>query len=830
MSAYAPIRTLLVANRGEIARRIMSTARAMGITTVAVYSDADSASPHVAEADLAVRLPGDSPSDTYLRSALILDAATRAGADAIHPGYGFLSESGDFARVVTGAGLVWVGPPPSAIDAMGSKIGSKELMRAAGVPTLPSITVEGERLPHIVAVEELGWPLLVKASAGGGGRGMRVVWGPSELADAVAGARREAASAFGDGTVFLERYLRQPRHIEVQILADAYGDTVALFERECSIQRRHQKIVEEAPSPFVTPELRARLVEAAVTAADEVGYVNAGTVEFVVDSDGEPYFLEMNTRLQVEHPVTEAVTGLDLVRLQLLIAGGAPLPPEVRAAAEAGPQGHAIEARLYAEDPALGWLPSTGTLHRFEVGGGAAADRGGITVRVDSGVETGSVVSPHYDPMLAKVVVHAGSRGEATTALAAALARARIHGVTTNRDLLVRILSHPAFVAGNTDTGFLETHGLPRLSEPLADDAAVRRHALAAALAGQARRRGETRVQSTVPSGYRNNPSSLQHVAFDVSHLPARVGVSDAPPPAAELETVTVGYRFDRRGRRLEQVEIDGAPVDVDLETAVVTPDAVTVTVDGVGRHYRVDRHGTTAFVDGPDGSTALRQHARFPLASDQLAEGSALAPMPGGVVRVEVAEGDAVVAGQLLVVLEAMKMEHAVHATTAGTVTAVQVAQGDQVETGRTLVAVEADRGPRRRTRPGTARRRNHDRTAAHRQLLRLLRRPAVGGPGDGRGRPHRRPHRRLAGRADHAHPVEGVPARPHPGVGPHLPHPDGGGARDLRRPWHQGGDQCRRAQPVGPGRPGALPGRPPGSGGVGGPRGRGRPPPPPG
>ena len=677
MSTYAPIHSLLVANRGEIARRIMRTAQTMGITTVAVYSDADADSPHVAEADLAVRLPGSSPSDTYLRSALILDAASRTGVDAIHPGYGFLSESGDFARVVTGAGFIWVGPPAAAIDAMGSKIGSKDLMRAAGVPTLPSITVNDDRLPDIVAVEELGWPLLVKASAGGGGRGMRIVWGASDLAEAVIGARHEATSAFGDGTVFLERYLREPRHIEVQVLADAYGDTVALFERECSIQRRHQKIIEEAPSPFVTPELRAHLVDAAVTAAREVGYVNAGTVEFVVDADGEPYFLEMNTRLQVEHPVTEAITGLDLVRLQLLIAGGAHLPPEVHAAVAAGPQGHAIEARLYAEDPANGWLPSTGTLHRFEVGvdPGSGLAGPGSKARVDTGVESGNVVSPHYDPMLAKVIVHAPSRPEATATLAATLVGARIHGVTTNRELLVRTLRHPAFVGGDTDTGFLDHHGLDRLAAPLADHPAVQRYALAAALAEQAGRRIAATVQPSVPTGFRNNPAALQEVTYLAGGMP-----------------IAVGYRFDRAGRTLDVAEIDGEAVDV--EVGPVAPDRVTLSIDGITRHVLVERHGATTYVDGPDGSAVLEEVDRFPLTTDQLAEGSALAPMPGGVVRVHVVVGDTVETGQPLVVLEAMKMEHAVHATTAGTVTEVLVAEGDQVETGRTLVVVEPDAG----------------------------------------------------------------------------------------------------------------------------------------
>ncbi len=660
-----PIRTLLVANRGEIAGRIMRSARAMGIATVAVYSDADAESPHVREADLAVRLPGVSPSDTYLRSAMILDAAARSGADAIHPGYGFLSESGDFARVVTGAGFTWVGPTAAAIDAMGSKVGAKELMRAAGVPTLASITIEDGRLPDDADLDALGWPLLVKASAGGGGRGMRTVGGPVSLRQAVVDARREAEAAFGDGTVFLERYLKDPRHIEVQVLADAYGETVALFERECSIQRRHQKIVEEAPSPIVTPALRARLVEAAVAAARAVDYVNAGTVEFVVDQNGDPNFLEMNTRLQVEHPVTEAVTGLDLVRLQLLIAGGAPLPDEVHHAVAAGPRGHAIEARIYAEDPAQRWLPSTGTLHRFEIGSPGAG------VRVDSGFESGSVVSPHYDSMLAKVIVHAPSRGEAASALSAALAGARIHGVTTNRDLLVRTLRHPGFLAGDTDTGFLDRHGVEVLAIPLADEDAVRRHAIAAALAGQADRRRKPRVQPTIPSGYRNSPSGLQRTVYTIGEA-----------------TVDVGYRFDRSGRTLEVVEIGGTALDVD---AAATPGEVVLTSGEVTRRYVVDQVGPVAYVDGPDGSSALVEEERFPLATGEVAAGSARAPMPGGVVRVAVSEGDRVEAGQLLVVLEAMKMEHTVQAATSGVVTEVDVAEGDQVETGRILVVVDA-------------------------------------------------------------------------------------------------------------------------------------------
>jgi acyl-CoA carboxylase subunit alpha len=661
---------LLVANRGEIARRVIATASSMGISTVAVFSDADSESPHVEEADLAVHLPGVLPNETYLRTDLLLEAAARTGAGAVHPGYGFLSESATFAGAVTEAGLVWVGPPASAIEAMGSKIGAKELMREAGVPTLPSITVT-DGAPGEAELKALGWPLLVKASAGGGGRGMRIVAREEELADALAAARREAGAAFGDDTVFLERYLQRPRHIEVQIVADSFGETVALFERECSIQRRHQKIIEEAPAPTITDELRAALSADAVAAACAVGYVNAGTVEFVVstgeDEAGDPYFLEMNTRLQVEHPVTEAVTGLDLVRLQLLVAAGAPLPPEVREAAARGPVGHAVEARLYAEDPAREWLPSTGTLHRFEI-----AERS--PVRVDTGVRSGSVVSPYYDPLLAKVVVHAPSRAEAAASLASTLAASRLHGVVTNRDLLVRTLRHPAFVAGETDTGFLERQGLEELAAPLADEEAVSRHAVAAALAAQSTRRRDARVQPSVPSGFRNNGTAVQEVHFDSGD-----------------RRVSIGYAFERRGRRLSALRVDGAASG--LVVTRITADRVDLSDErGVVRSYRVDRVGLIDYVDGPDGSSVLVEHERLPAGTEQAVAGSALAPMPGGVVRVAVAPGDTVEAGQVLVVLEAMKMEHAVHAAAAGTVVSVEVSEGDQVETGRVLAIVDTD------------------------------------------------------------------------------------------------------------------------------------------
>src|SRR2546421_5006388 len=448
------IKRLLVANRGEIARRIFATCRAVGVETVAVHSDADAASPHVAEADYAVHLPGNAPTATYLRGDLIIAAARRCGADAIHPGYGFLSENADFAQAVIDAGLTWVGPTPKAIALMGSKLEAKSLLAEAGLAMLPTYTD-----PSDVTT----FPVMVKASAGGGGRGMRIVRDGDSLAEAVASARREAAAAFGDGTVFCERYVERARHIEVQILADSHGNVITLGERECSIQRRHQKIIEETPSPAVTPVMREELCSAAVATAQAVGYVGAGTVEFLLAPSGEFYFLEMNTRLQVEHPVTECVVGVDLVRLQLLVAEGGALPfsgpPPLR--------GHAIEVRLYAEDPAYAWLPSTGTLHRFEIPG-ATNSFGPLLapgLRLDSGVADGSVIGVHYDPMLAKLIAWGPSRPEAARMLGSALARARIHGVVTNRDLLVRVLRHPSFLGGNTDTGFLDRN--PEVFAPL---------------------------------------------------------------------------------------------------------------------------------------------------------------------------------------------------------------------------------------------------------------------------------------------------------------------------------------------------------------------------
>jgi acetyl/propionyl-CoA carboxylase alpha subunit len=648
---------VLVANRGEIARRVFRTCRDMGIATVAVYSDADADLPHAREADVAVRLPGSSPADTYLRTDLLIDAARRTGADAVHPGYGFLSEDASFARAVVDAGLVWIGPPPSAVEAMGSKLGAKALMERAGVPVLPGADVTGLGEDELAAAaERIGFPVLVKASAGGGGRGMRIVAGPDELVAAVTGAQREAQSAFGDGTVFLERYVERPRHVEVQVIADEHGEVVALPERDCSVQRRHQKVVEESPSPAVDQALRRRLQDAAVAAAKAVDYTGAGTVEFVLSPDGEPAFLEMNTRLQVEHPVTELVTGLDLVRLQLLVAMGHPLPAEVR---EARLHGHAVEARLYAENAVRGFLPATGTLHRFELPAGAG-------VRVDSGVESGSVVGMHYDAMLAKVIAHGVTREEASSRLAAALAGARLHGVTTNRDLLVRLLRSSAWLSDDVDTSFFARHDPAELGRPSVDDADLGLHAVAAALAAAAGRRAD--ALPSVPSGWRNVPTAPQRTAF-----------------ACGDRTVEVAYACRRHGLH---VHVDGTEL-TDVRLLAATPSHVDLEVEGVRRRYDVHVVGEDVFVDASSGSSRLREVDRYPAPGAGLAVGSLTAPMPGTVLRVDAAQGSTVRTGDVLLVLEAMKMEHVVRAPADGTIEEIHVTAGQQVDAGAVLVVV---------------------------------------------------------------------------------------------------------------------------------------------
>ncbi|OBB00227.1 acetyl/propionyl-CoA carboxylase subuit alpha [Mycolicibacterium fortuitum] len=639
------ITRVLVANRGEIARRVFETCRRLGIGTVAVYTDPDAGSPHVAEADARVRLEGN---NGYLDSAQIIAAAQASGADAVHPGYGFLSENPDFAAAVIDAGLTWIGPPVNAVQAMGSKIEAKKMMAAAGVPVLAELD------PSTVTADQL--PVLVKASAGGGGRGMRVVRELSDLPTEVAAAQREAQSAFGDPTVFCERYLAAGHHVEVQVMADQHGTVWAVGERECSIQRRHQKVIEEAPSPLVerTPGMREKLFDAARLAAEAIGYAGAGTVEFMADEQGDFFFLEMNTRLQVEHPVTEATTGLDLVELQIAVADGDRLDKEPPPS-----KGSAIEVRLYAEDPAKGWQPQAGTVHRFEVPG---------QVRVDTGVEDGSVVSIFYDPMLAKVISYAPTRRQAATVLADALARTRIHGLRTNRDLLVNVLRHPAFLKGATDTAFFDTHGLDALATPLADAGVVTLSAIAAALADAAHNRSSARVFGAAPSGWRNLASGYQSRTYrDVAG-----------------DEVPVRYRFTRTG--VELPEADG----VSLVSAA--PGRVVLSISGVERAFDVARYGDQVFVDSPLGPVQLAAVPRFPDPADAVAHGSLLAPMPGSVVRVGAAVGDTVTAGQPLIWLEAMKMEHTIAAPEDGVLAELNVAAGQQVEVGAVLARVESE------------------------------------------------------------------------------------------------------------------------------------------
>ncbi|MGW8361868.1 acetyl/propionyl/methylcrotonyl-CoA carboxylase subunit alpha [Streptomyces wedmorensis] len=621
------ITSLLVANRGEIACRVFRTCRELGISTVAVYSDADADALHVRDADMAVRLPGATPSETYLRGDLIVKAALAAGADAVHPGYGFLSENADFARAVTDAGLLWIGPPPAAIEAMASKTRAKELL---GVTPLRPEDVTGADLP-----------VLVKAAAGGGGRGMRVVRELDALPGELKAASAEAASAFGDGEVFVEPYVEDGRHVEVQLLCDTHGTAWALGTRDCSLQRRHQKVIEEAPAPGLPAALEASLLDTAVRAAKAVGYVGAGTVEFLV-ADGRAHFLEMNTRLQVEHPVTEEVYGVDLVALQLAVAEGRALPAEPPA-----PRGHAIEARLYAEDPAREWAPQTGVLHRFDVPGEGR-------VRVDTGYASGDAVGVHYDPMLAKVIVHAPTRAEAARKLAHALERTRVHGPVTNRGLLVASLRHPEYTSPEAlDTGFYERN-LPALT---AAPDGERYAAVAAALAEAAARRGR------FGGGWRNLRSQDETRTYgdhEVRYRPARDG----------------GYEVT-------------APEGV--RVVATAPDRVRLEVAGVVRDFTVDRYGDGTVHSGPH---RLVPRPRFTDPSEQTAPGSLLAPMPGTVVRVAdgLAVGDRVTAGQPLLWLEAMKMEHRVSAPASGTLTALHAVPGRQVEVGALLAVVQTE------------------------------------------------------------------------------------------------------------------------------------------
>ena len=663
------MQTLLVANRGEIARRIFRTARRLGIRTVAVHSDPDATAPFVREADLAVALPGQTAAQTYLDAAALLRAARAAGADAVHPGYGFLAENPDFAQAVIDAGLIWVGPTPGQIRAMALKVQAKRIAAAAGVPLLPGAEL-GTDDDASAAADTVGYPLLVKASAGGGGKGMRAVESPEGLAEAVQSARREAASAFGDDTVFLERLLTRSRHVEVQVFGDAAGTVVHLGERECSIQRRHQKIVEEAPSPAITARTREAMCTAAVDLARAIGYVGAGTVEFLVsgsDDAQEFFFLEMNTRLQVEHPVTEAVMRcrgqeIDLVEWQLRIAQGEVLGIEQ---SDITAVGHAIEVRLYAEDPTRGYLPGTGTLRLF-----ASPEDG---VRIDSAVETGSEVTAFYDPMLAKVIAHAATRAAATDRLAAHLRGMRVHGLVTNRDSLVATLTSPHFKEADTTTDLLDR--APSLTQAAPDEATRLRHLLAAALGAL------TATVDAVPPRWRHVPG-----AADTRRL--------IPLGGGELRQVTYQWQRGADGGDALSVALDGKPIDVriaaDADTTIVGLDGVAARLV-VTRYAADDDLGGLVCVDEGVWCTQWVEQPRFPSsAADAQARGP-MTPVPGTVTVVSVAPGDAVRAGETLVVVEAMKMEHRITAETDGVVSEVLVAVGQAVDAHAVLVVLEA-------------------------------------------------------------------------------------------------------------------------------------------
>ena len=643
-----PFDTVLIANRGEIALRIARTCRAMGLRTVAVYSDADVAAPHVRACDLAVRIGPPPARESYLRIDAVISAAVDTGAQAVHPGYGFLSENASFAQACADAGLVFVGPPASAIKAMGDKIAAKRAVEGAGVTTVPGYLGD-DQTPKTLRreAERIGVPLLIKAAAGGGGKGMRVVRELDAFDGALEGAKREAMGAFGDDTVFLERYLEAPRHIEIQVLADAHGACIHLGERECSIQRRHQKVLEETPSTAVSPALRARMGDAAIRAARSVGYVNAGTVEFMLDADERFYFLEMNTRLQVEHAITEAVTGVDLVREQLRIAAGEPL---ALVQTDVAPRGHAIEVRIYAEDPEHGFLPSTGRIEIFQPPEGPG-------IRNDAGVEPGSVVSVDYDPMLAKLIAYDRTRDACIERLGAALDDYLVGGVITNIPFLRWVLRQPAFVHGETTTGFIDRYFDPRALEraDTAEDVAF-----AAAAAAQ------------TFGGWRHS-AQARTVLFE--------GMDE---PVSVTPLIDDGWRVSQ-GERSAVVRRHGAAWALSREgaerrfVAWRSRDGVSVALDGVVRDAKLERP--------PSTGAAARGHR----AGGAGGSGAVEAPMSGKIVGVSVKAGDAVSTRDVLLVMEAMKMEHTILAPYDGRVAEVGVAAGDSVGAGDVLVRLEA-------------------------------------------------------------------------------------------------------------------------------------------
>jgi 3-methylcrotonyl-CoA carboxylase alpha subunit len=655
---------VLIANRGEIACRIAATARKMGIRTIAVYSEADAQARHVQACDEAILIGGPEPKDSYLRADVILEAARRSGAQAIHPGYGFLSENAPFAQACGDAGLVFIGPPAQSIAAMGSKSAAKALMDKAHVPLVPGYY--GDQQEAVFLQEQarkIGYPVLIKASAGGGGKGMRIVESDDAFAAALASCQREAASSFGNPQVLVERYLQKPRHIEIQVFADQHGQCVYLFERDCSVQRRFQKVIEEAPAPGMTPERRAAMGQAAVAAAQAVGYVGAGTVEFIAEPDGQFYFMEMNTRLQVEHPVTEMVTGQDLVEWQLKIAWGDPLPLEQ---AQVTTHGHALEARIYAEDPDQDFLPATGHLRYLRTP--AETDY----VRVDTGVTEGDDISIHYDPMIAKLIVWGSDRGQAINRMVQALEHYRIAGVKTNIRFLHTLVDTQAFRNADLTTGFIDDH-----SDLLFPKTRLNAHKALVLAAGFIL---ETRKHSaptpTDPwspfgksNGWRMNSEYIQ---------PLRLQVGE------DLHELNV---LERNGHY--QVQIDDSTYQLDAKRV---DDTLQAVVDG----HRMSVHGNlhkgqlVLFYGGDTFNCTVYQDA-YGL-EDMAGEGSLAAPMNGAIVTVQAKVGDKVTAGDTLVIMEAMKMEHAIKAPADGVVSDIFFTEGDQVPEGVELIAVTVD------------------------------------------------------------------------------------------------------------------------------------------
>lgn len=645
-----PIGRLLVANRGEIASRIFRTARSLGIETIAVYADGDANAPFVRAADHAIALQGQTPLNTYLSTEKILNACATTSADAVHPGYGFLSENAKFARAVQDKRLIWIGPPADAIEQMGDKLTAKRRMQDAGVPTLKAIPITSDT-DALVAAEELGFPVLIKATSGGGGRGMRVVHNGDDLKAAITSAQREAKSAFGNATVFLERWIAATRHIEVQIMGDLHGNVVHFFERECSIQRRHQKIIEEAPSPAMTSELRVRLGEAAVAVAEALNYSSAGTVEFLLSGD-EFWFLEVNTRLQVEHPVTEAITGFDLVYEQLRIAAGERLG---YTQGDLNITGHAIEARLYAEDPAQDFLPTSGTLKKWKPA---------PIARFDSGVESGTTVNIEFDPMIAKVISHGGNRFESIRKLTRALEQTQIQGIKNNRDFLVQLLKTPEFVQGDTTTDFIERVA-PLRERP------IEREELNSVL-----------VAVALFTQHQTNDKDEPDQPKLRSQLPAQ-------HHAFEFNGQDYDVKCDLIVDQVYRVVISGEQLDA--RVMLMEDDFIDIELDSRRVRCNLYLDENTWYVHTTSGDCEIRTRPLFSLQDTTLLTGNLSAPMPGKVLTLEVENNSQVQSGELLLVLEAMKMEHRIVAPYDGVVSAVHVSVGDIVEKDVLLVEMAA-------------------------------------------------------------------------------------------------------------------------------------------